>query len=181
MSSYPIATKANDPMDTSFSGECFNMQSSPFPMPEDSKNSSAKMTGNPSPANAVSRFIKLKHQKAPGGVNANVRVPNQKRAIYQVVVAGDGEEEKEWENRARGEVLEQMYDENSGHLEAEADEDTRVGYRFLEHQDLVKASAGGEDGGRRYKEQLDKIHMVVANWGVGGEYTFQKKNYELVL
>ena len=63
-------------------------------------------------------------------MNANVRVPNQKRAIYQVVVAGDGEEEKE-ENRAKGEVLEQMYDENSGHLEAEADEDTRVGYRFF--------------------------------------------------
>ena len=110
----------------------------------------------------MSRFIRLKHQKAPGGVNANVRVPNQKRAIYQVVVGADGEE-KEWENRAKGEVLEQLYDENSGHLEAEADEDTRVGYRFLEHQDLVKASADGVDGGRRYKEQLDKIHMVVAN------------------
>ena len=116
------------------------------------------------PANAVSRFIKLKHQKAPGGVNANVRVPNQKRAIYQVVVGADGEE-KEWENRAKGEVLEQLYDENSGHLEAEADEETRVGSQFLEHQDLVKASAATDavDGGRRYKEQLDKIHMVVAN------------------
>ena len=116
------------------------------------------------PANAVSRFIKLKHQKAPGGVNANVRVPNQKRAIYQVVVGADGEE-KEWENRAKGEVLEQLYDENSGHLEAEADEETRVGSQFLEHQDLVKASAAADavDGGRRYKEQLDKIHMVVAN------------------
>jgi hypothetical protein len=116
------------------------------------------------PANAVSRFIKLKHQKAPGDVNANVRVPNQKRAIYQVVVAAEGEE-KEWENRAKGEVLEQMYDENSGHLEAEADEETRVGSQFLEHQDLVKASAAADaaDGGRRYKEQLDKIHMVLAN------------------
>ena len=116
------------------------------------------------PANAVSRYIKLKHQKAPRNVNANVRVPNQKRAIYQVVVGADGEE-KEWENRAKGEVLEQMYDENSGHLEAEADEETRVGSQFLEHQDLVKASAAADavDGGRRYKEQLDKIHMVVAN------------------
>ena len=117
------------------------------------------------PANAVSRFIKLKHQKAPGGVNANVRVPNQKRAIYQVVVTNEDGEEKEWENRAKGEVLEQLYDENSGHLEAEADEETRVGSQFLEHQDLVKASAAADavDGGRRYKEQLDKIHMVVAN------------------
>ena len=112
------------------------------------------------PANAVSQFIKLKHRRAPGGVNQNLRVPNQKRAIYQVVVAGEGED-KEWENRAKGEVLEQLYDDNSGHLEAEADEETRVGCEFLDHQDRVKASAGGEDGGRRYKDQLDKIHNVV--------------------
>ena len=114
------------------------------------------------PANAVPQFIKLKHRRSPGGVNQNLRIPNQKRAIYQVVVAGEGEE-KEWENKAKGEVLEQLYDENSGHLEAEADEETRVGSQFLDHQDKVKASADGEDGGRRYKDQLDKIHSVVTN------------------
>ena len=113
------------------------------------------------PANAVPRFIKLKHKRAPDGVNQNVRVPNQKRAIYQVVVAGEGEE-KEWENKAKGEVLEQLYDDNSCHLEAEADEDTRVGSQFLDHQDKVKASVEGGDGGRRYKEQLDKIHCVMS-------------------
>ena len=114
------------------------------------------------PANAVPQFIKLKHRRAPDGVNQNLRIPNQKRAIYQVVVVGEGEE-KEWENKSKGEVLEQLYDENSGHLEAEADEDTRVGSQFLNHQDRIKLSAGGEDGGRRYKEQLDKIHSVVTN------------------
>ena len=113
------------------------------------------------PANAVPQFIKMKHRKAPGDVNQNLRMPNQKRAIYQVVVAGEGEE-KEWENKAKGEALEELYDTNSGHLEAEADEETRVGSRFLNHQERVKASASGEDGGRRYKEQLDKIHCVVS-------------------
>jgi len=113
------------------------------------------------PVNAVTQFIKLKHRRAPDGVNHNVRVPNQKRAIYQVVVAGEGEE-KEWENKAKGEVLEQLYDDNSGHLEAEADEETRVGSEFLDHQDKVKASVEGGDGGRRYKEQLDKIHCVMS-------------------
>jgi len=113
------------------------------------------------PATAVPQFIKLKHRRAPGGVNQNLRIPNQKRAIYQVVVPGEGEE-KEWENKAKGEVLEQLYDDNSGHLEAEADEETRVGLQFLDHQDRVKASVGGEDGGRRYKEQLDKIHCVMS-------------------
>ena len=114
------------------------------------------------PANAVPQFIKLKHRRSPGGVNQNLRIPNQKRAIYQVVVSGDGED-KEWENKAKGEVLETLYDENSGHLEAEADEETSVGSQFLDHQEKVKASAGGEDGGRRYKDQLDKIHSVVTN------------------
>lgn len=114
------------------------------------------------PANAVSRFIKLKHQKAPGGVNANVRVPNKNRAVYQVVVSNE-DGEKEWENRAKGDVLEQLYDDTSGHLEAEADEDTRVGLRFLDYQDRVKASADGDDGGRRYKQELDRIHNVISS------------------
>jgi hypothetical protein len=114
------------------------------------------------PASAVPQFIKLKHRRAPNGVNQNLRIPNQKRAIYQVVVPGE-DEEKEWENKAKGEVLEQLYDDNSGHLEAEADEETQVGSRFLDHQEKVKASVGGEDGGRRYKDQLDKIHSVVTN------------------
>ena len=113
------------------------------------------------PSNAVSQFIKLKHRKAPGGVNQNLRIPNQKRAIYQVVVKeGD---DKEWENKSKGEVLEQLYDDNSGHLEAQADEETRIGSEFLDHQERIKSSAGGEDGGRKYKEQLDKIHNVISS------------------
>jgi len=114
------------------------------------------------PANAVPQFIKLKYRRAPGGVNNNVRIPNQKRAIYQVVVQGD-DGDKQWENQAKGDVLEQLYDDNSGELEVEADEDTREGLRFLDHQDKVKESANGTDGGRRYKEQLDKIHCVISN------------------
>ena len=114
------------------------------------------------PVNAVPQFIKLKYRRAPGGVNKNVRIPNQKRAIYQVVVQGE-DGEKQWENQAKGDVLEQLYDDNSSELEVEADEDTREGLRFLNHQDKVKESAVGSDGGRRYKEQLDKIHCVISN------------------
>jgi len=115
------------------------------------------------PVNAVPRFIKLKHRRAPDGVNNNIRVPNQKRAIYQVVVPGE-EGEKEWENKSKGEVLEMLYDDNSGQLEAEADEETSVGMNFLDHQDRIKASAAMDaaDGGRLYKEQLDKIHNIVS-------------------
>mgnify|MGYP001323550146 CR=1 FL=1 len=116
------------------------------------------------PASAVSQLIKLKHRS--GSSNANIRCPNLKRAMYQVVAYGEddeGEPMKQWENRAKGEVLEELYESNAGHLEAEADEDDYFGNRFLDHQDKVKASSEGEDGGRRYKEQLDRIHCVITS------------------
>ncbi len=111
------------------------------------------------PENAVAKFVKLKHRDPS---NANVRVPNVNRAIYQVVVdAGLTGEEKEWENRAKGEVLERLYDDNSTILEVEAIEEDHIS--FLDHQDRVKASAASNaaDGGRMYKEQLDKIHNML--------------------
>ena len=103
--------------------------------------------------------MKLKH-KAPS--NANVRCPNVNRAIYQVVVGTEGEG-KEWENRPKGEVLEKLYDDNSSILEGEAIEEEHL--PFLDHQDKVKASAAADavDGGRCYKQQLDKIHNVIIN------------------
>jgi hypothetical protein len=110
------------------------------------------------PENAVAKFVKLKH-RAPS--NANVRCPNVNRAIYQVVVNADQGEEKEWENRAKGEVLEKLYDDNSTILEGEAIEEVHTS--FLDHQDRVKASAASNaaDGGKCYKQQLDKIHNVI--------------------
>ena len=112
------------------------------------------------PESAVAKLVKLKHRKESS--NSNVRCPNVNRAIYQVVVGGDGEE-KEWENRAKGEVLEMLYDDNSNILEGEAVEEEHTS--FLDHQDMVKASAAANavDGGRRYKEQLDRIHNVIIN------------------
>jgi len=108
------------------------------------------------PENAVAKFVKLKH-RTPS--NANVRCPNINRAIYQVVV--DTEGEKEWENRTKGQVLEQLYDDNSTILEGEAIEEEHL--PFLDHQDKVKASAAANaaDGGNCYKQQLDKIHNVI--------------------
>ena len=112
------------------------------------------------PENAVAKFVKLKHREPS---NANVRCPNVNRAIYQVVVDVGLEGEKEWENRAKGEVLEKLYDDNSSILEGEAIEEEHLS--FLDHQDRVKASAAANaaDGGRCYKQQLDKIHNVIIN------------------
>jgi hypothetical protein len=109
------------------------------------------------PENAVAKFVKLKHRDPN---NANVRCPNVNRAIYQVVVCSEGGE-KEWENRAKGEVLEKLYDDNSSILEGEAVEEEHTS--FLDHQDRVKASAAANavDGGRCYKQQLDMIHNVI--------------------
>ena len=110
------------------------------------------------PENAVAKFVKLKHREPS---NANVRCPNVNRAIYQVVVDAGLEGEKEWENRAKGEVLERLYDDNSSILEGEAIEEEHL--PFLDHQDKVKASAAANaaDGGRCFKQQLEKIHNVI--------------------
>lgn len=112
------------------------------------------------PSTAVPELIKLKHKRVAS--NRNVRCPNKKRATYQVVVPDD-EGNKQWENRPKGDVLEDLYDANASHLEAEADEDTQAGLTFLNHQDQVKESSGSEasDGGRLYHNQLDKIHCVI--------------------
>ena len=58
-------------------------------------------------------------------------------------------------------MLEKLYDDNSCILEGEAIEEEHTS--FLDHQDRVKASAAANavDGGRMYKEQLDKIHNVL--------------------
>ena len=106
------------------------------------------------PVSAVSELVKLKHKRA----NNNVRCPNLKRAMYQVVVPGE-EGERQWENRARDEVLEELYDTNCGILEAEADEDTSYGTSFLDYQDKVKT----DESGKLYKEQLDKIHCIITS------------------
>ena len=117
------------------------------------------------PSTAVPELIKLKHKRVAS--NRNVRCPNKKRATYQVVVpdVGEGGGNKQWENRPKGDVLEDLYDANASHLEAEADEDTRTGLTFLNHQDKVKESSGSEasDGGRLYHNQLDKIHCVITS------------------
>jgi hypothetical protein len=106
------------------------------------------------PVSAVSELVKLKHKRA----NDNVRCPNIKRAMYQVVVPGE-KEERQWENRARDEVLEELYETNAGILEIEADEDTAVGSKFLNFQEKVQK----DESGKLYKEQLDKIHCIITS------------------
>ena len=109
------------------------------------------------PERAVPEFIKLKRRNP---ANRNVRCQNKKQKIYQVLVSNH-EGQKEWECRAMGEVLEQLYDNTSGDLEAEADEETMHGSRFLDFQDKIKKSYDGQDGGRQYNDQLDRIHHVI--------------------
>ena len=112
------------------------------------------------PQNAVAKFVKLKHAKAPDGINQNIRIPNKKMPFYQIVVVGE-DGEKEWESRTKGEILERIYDDNCCFLECEAIEDDHT--PFMDHQDKVKASMApnARDGGKLYKEELDKIHACL--------------------
>ena len=107
------------------------------------------------PVSAVSELVKLKHKLK---TNNNIRCPNIKRAIYQIVMPGEGGE-KQWENRAKDEVLEELFEENSTILECEADENTKVGSEFLNYQDRVRTN----ESGKLLKEQYDKIHCAIIN------------------
>lgn len=50
------------------------------------------------------------------------------------------------------------------YLEGEADEeDAARGARFIRHQDKVRDSLDGCDGGEMYRKQLDQIHNTLAD------------------
>ena len=111
------------------------------------------------PPNAVSRYLKMKRKIKN---NCNVKCPNKKLGMYQVLIQNhDGE--KEWECRTQKEVCSELYEDASILLESEADEETRYGSRFLDFQDKIRASHDGKDGGRQYNEQLQKIHYVITS------------------
>ena len=108
------------------------------------------------PATAVPKFIRMKRAVAH---NLNVRVPNKKQNIYQVVRQnGDS---KEWQQVPKAEALEALYNENAGVLEIEAsEEDSKRGDRFIDFHDRVKDSAHGDK--KLFNSQLESIHCVVS-------------------
>ena len=107
------------------------------------------------PDSAVSELIKLKYKARE---NKNICVPNKKQPIYKVLVT-NANGEKEWVLQPKQEVLEKMYDINSGYLECEADEDTREGSRFLTYQDKMRDSEYNDR--KLYNRCLKQIDCVV--------------------
>ena len=108
------------------------------------------------PATAVPKLIRLKRAVAS---NVNVRVPNKKQNIYQVV-RQDAEGNRQWQNIPKTEALEALYNEGAGVLEIEAsEEDSKRGDRFIDFHDRVKDSSHGDK--KLYHSQLESIHCVV--------------------
>ena len=109
------------------------------------------------PSTAVARLVRLK-LTAPE--NQNVRVPNKRDRVVEVVTNEEGH--KRWKSVDRDGVLERLWDDNGLLLENEADErDGGVGERFVRHQERVKQSQ--DQKGRLYKEQLAQIHTTLAD------------------
>jgi hypothetical protein len=109
------------------------------------------------PSTAVARLVRLKLQ-APE--NQNVRVPNKRERVVEVVT--DEEGQKRWKSVDRDGVLERLWDDNGLLLENEADEeDGGTGAKFVRHQERVRESQ--DKGGRLYKEQLAQIHTTLAD------------------
>ena len=109
------------------------------------------------PSTAVARLVRLKLQ-APE--NQNVRVPNKRERLVEVVT--DEEGHKRWKSVDRDGVLERLWDDNGLLLENEADEeDGGTGCQFVRHQERVRQSQ--DQNGRLYKEQLGQIHSTLAD------------------
>ena len=109
------------------------------------------------PSTAVARLVRLKMQ-APE--NQNVRVPNKRERVVEVVT--DEEGQKRWKSVDRDGVLERLWDDNGLLLENEADEeDGGTGARFVRHQERVRQSQ--DQKGRLYKDQLAQIHTTLAD------------------
>jgi len=109
------------------------------------------------PSTAVARLVRLKLQ-APE--NHNVRVPNKRERVVEVVT--DEEGHKRWKSVDRDGVLERLWDDNGLLLENEADEeDGGTGARFVRHQERVRQSQ--DQNGRLYREQLGQIHSTLAD------------------
>ena len=109
------------------------------------------------PSTAVARLVRLKLQ-APE--NQNVRVPNKRERVVEVVT--DDEGQKRWKSVDRDGVLERLWDDNGLLLENEADEeDGGTGAKFVRHQERVRKSQ--DQKGRLYKEQLAQIHTTLAD------------------
>jgi hypothetical protein len=109
------------------------------------------------PSTAVARLVRLKLQ-APE--NQNVRVPNKRERVVEVVT--DDEGHKRWKSVDRDGVLERLWDDNGLLLENEADEeDGGTGSQFVRHQERVRQSQ--DQNGRLYKEQLGQIHSTLAD------------------
>ena len=109
------------------------------------------------PSTAVARLVRLKLQ-APE--NQNVRVPNKRDRVVEVVT--DEEGQKRWKSVDRDGVLERLWDDNGLLLENEADEeDGGTGAQFVRHQERVRQSQ--DNKGRLYKEQLAQIHTTLAD------------------
>ena len=87
--------------------------------------------------------------------NENVVIPNVRERRWLVVEEEGGE--KQWRNKDKGVVLEQMWESSTCLLEGEADEETPVGARWSRWADKVRS---GVDG-RLYREQLDMVEHCI--------------------
>mgnify|MGYP005684355451 CR=1 FL=1 len=111
------------------------------------------------PPSAVAKLVRMKHKDL--AENRNIRMPNLKRGIYQVVSV-NAQGEKEWQFRSRGEFVEEVYEICVAFLEMHADEDTPQGNGFYNFQDRVRFSQrGAVDGCKLWDDQIARVGCVL--------------------
>ena len=108
---------------------------------------------------AVAKLVRMKHKDL--AENRNIRMPNLKRGVYQVVSI-NAQGEKEWQFRSRNELVEDVYDICVAFLEMHADEDTPHGHGFYNFQDRVRFSQRGRvDGCKLWDDQMSRVGCVL--------------------
>ena len=111
------------------------------------------------PPSAVAKLVRMKHKDL--AENRNIRMPNLKRGIYQVVSV-NAQGEKEWQFRSKGEFVEEVYEICVAFLEMHADEDTPHGNGFYNFQDRVRFSQrGAVDGCKLWDDQMSRVGCVL--------------------
>ena len=111
------------------------------------------------PPSAVAKLVRRKHKDL--AENRNIRMPNMKNGLYQVV-AINAKGEKEWQFRSKGEFLEDVYEICVAFLEMHVDEDTPHGDGFYNFQDRVRFSQrGAVDGCKLWDDQIARVGCVL--------------------
>lgn len=108
------------------------------------------------PETAVAGLVTLTYSVEE---NRNVKVPNV-REKWVHVLKEDASGRQEWQAVPKNDILSEIVETNAMILEGEADDNSVPGLRYSRWHDKLRDSQ--EHNGKMFKEQMDYVHMRLA-------------------